>query len=67
MKALELVHLPALKTLLLDYFNMLETRYIVEVLHGCPILEDLQVNYLSFDYNSCCRVSKHAQVGEGKH
>lgn len=48
--ALGLVHLPALKTLHLDNFTMLETWHLAKVLHECPILEDLWANNMFF-YN----------------
>ncbi|KAJ1404691.1 Leucine-rich repeat domain superfamily [Sesbania bispinosa] len=36
------VHLPSLKILHLDEVIMLEPRYLMELLRGCPILEDLK-------------------------
>ncbi|KAJ1421225.1 F-box-like domain superfamily [Sesbania bispinosa] len=36
------VHLPSLKILHLVEVIMLDPRYLVELLHGCPILEDLK-------------------------
>jgi len=44
------VHLPALKTLHLDFFFISKSQYLAEVLHGCPNLEDFRAYHI-FLYN----------------
>ncbi|XP_027349841.1 FBD-associated F-box protein At4g10400-like [Abrus precatorius] len=42
------VDLPSLKTLHLNRVNILEPRYFVNLLNGCPILEDLEAKNIDF-------------------
>ncbi|KAL9277355.1 hypothetical protein ACSQ67_025108 [Phaseolus vulgaris] len=43
------VHLPALKTLHLDFLFISKSQYLAEVLHGCPNLEDFRAYHIFLD------------------
>ncbi|XP_057425444.1 F-box/FBD/LRR-repeat protein At4g26340-like [Lotus japonicus] len=45
------VYLPSLKTLHLDNAWITRLRYLMELLYGCPVLEDLILN--DIDFNDC--------------
>ncbi|QCE11596.1 hypothetical protein DEO72_LG10g2829 [Vigna unguiculata] len=43
------VHLPVLKTLHLDFLFVSKSKYLAEILHGCPVLEDFRAYHIFLD------------------
>ncbi|KAL2318164.1 hypothetical protein Fmac_032040 [Flemingia macrophylla] len=50
-RALQSIDLPVLKTLHLDLVRIGGFGYVTRILRGCPVLEELEINRINFDYN----------------
>ncbi|XP_057437212.1 F-box/FBD/LRR-repeat protein At1g16930-like [Lotus japonicus] len=48
LKAFSSVELPSLKSLYLEHIQFVDCRYLVLLLFGCPMLEDLQADWLDY-------------------
>ncbi|XP_045830889.1 F-box/FBD/LRR-repeat protein At4g26340-like [Trifolium pratense] len=46
------VHLPPLKSLHLENVRFLDSEYFVNLLNGCPILENLKIEIVAFEFNN---------------
>ncbi|CAJ2654508.1 unnamed protein product [Trifolium pratense] len=46
------VHLPSLKSLHLENVRFLDSEYLVNLLNGCPILENLKIEIMAFEFNN---------------